>query len=101
MVSIRLLCSVFCAFAASMCLAGTAVLPPNPYRQHTVYRDSRGNVVDVRKPSKIERTVYSDIDGKVEIGTERGEPFPPATPPPPKFGEPAKPPKAPQKQKTP
>lgn len=97
MVSIRLLCSVFCAFAASMCLAGTAVLPPNPYRQHTVYRDSRGNVVDVRKPSKIERTVYSDIDGKVEIGTERGEPFPPA----PKFGKPAKPPKAPQKQKTP
>ena len=99
MVSIRLLCSVFCAFAASMCLAGTAVLPPNPYRQRTVYRDSRGNVVDVRKPSKIERTVYSDIDGKVEIGTERGEPFPP--PPPPKFGESAKPPKAPQKQKTP
>lgn len=99
MVSIRLLCSVFCAFAASMCLAGTAVLPPNPYRQRTVYRDSRGNVVDVRKPSKIERTVYSDIDGKVEIGTERGEPFPPA--PPPKFGESAKPPKAPQKQKTP
>ncbi len=80
-----------------MCLAGTAVLPPNPYRQRTVYRDSRGNVVDVRKPSKIERTVYSDIDGKVEIGTERGEPFPP----PPKFGESAKPPKAPQKQKTP
>lgn len=98
---VRFLYSAFCVSAVSLCFAGTAILPPNPYNQRTIYRDSRGNVVDVRKPTKIERTVYSDIDGKVEIGTERGEPFPPAPPPPPKFGESAKPPQAPQKQKTP